>query len=112
LFCEFEIRREVDRLETVSAPPLKKARKFLRLARAVRAQAATLARLSAALMQDCYGEQAARMHDSAARLLGFHEEIRSKARGCLGSSASASIYNPLRADGLPALEVAHEFTLN
>jgi hypothetical protein len=83
LIEEFKIRSQIADIEAAAAPPMRKARLILRMARSLRAAAGRLAHLSRRSFREGDPLRGARMREATQRLLQAHAELRDRAGAAL-----------------------------
>ncbi|MGV3618864.1 MAG: hypothetical protein ACO1SV_26360 [Fimbriimonas sp.] len=86
-----EIRRELKSIELLPAPPMRRVRRIVGLARQARRGAAQMARLSRGFVQAGDGARAARFMKAARQLVELYEELRACAQAWLAPTAGIPV---------------------
>ena len=83
MVSEFGIRQELKAIELVPAPPLRRARRIVRLARTARRGAIQMARLGRALAHAGDAGGSLRFLNASRQLAALHDELRACAQAWL-----------------------------
>lgn len=96
MLTEFEVRRELEKIQKSDAPPSAKARKLLRLGRSLRTQAQELVAVQAHTQRSSDVNANRQMERMANNARMLREEVRAMAWGILRSGQRYRLRSGLR----------------